>query len=68
MDAEKKLMNEIVQQVVRLRSNIDENEQYKRLDTLVISGTNLPQLMNGESCKDIVREHLQEQARLFIKD
>ena len=69
MDAEiKRLKNENVQQVARIRSNIDVNEQYERKDTLIISGPTLPPVRNGEKCKDIVRELLRTHTNLVIND
>ena len=69
MDAEiKRLKNENLQQVSRIRSNIDVNEQYERKDTLIISGPILPPVRNGEKCKDNVRELLRTHTNLVIND
>ena len=56
------------EKVVSLENKIDDNSQYERRDTLVISGKSIPTAQPNENCNIIVRNLIKEQTRLILKE
>ena len=53
-------------EVTSLKSNIDNNSQYERKGTLILSGPNLPSAAPSENCKLIVQDLLRRETNLNI--
>ena len=49
-----------------VRNSRNVNEQYKRKDTLIISGQTLPPVGSGEKCQYIARELLRTHTNIVI--
>ena len=60
--------NTMKEKVDTLERKIDDNSQYERRDTLVISGNSIPTAQPNENCNLIVRSLIKEQTRLIIKE
>ena len=64
-----KLSSEVTslkEQIVKLEEKIDENDQYERRDTLIISGPNLPLVTADENCAEIVRKIAQDKLQYIL--
>ena len=49
-----------------LSVKIDSNEQYERRDALILSGPLVPEVSNGEDCKQLIQRMFRDHARLNI--
>ena len=59
IDKMEKKIDELENTVEILKSKIDTNEQYERLDTLIMSGA-IPEVRPDEDCKSVIHNVLRE--------
>ena len=63
------LSGEIVllkRQVERIEGRIDDNDQYERRDTLIISGESLPQCSSDDDCVEMVRQIAKDKLNYIV--
>ena len=53
-------------QVSKLEERIEENDQYERRDTLVLSGSSLPAAIPNENCENVVRTAIKNNSNIEL--
>ena len=61
-------VNKLNSKVEKLESLIDDGDAYERRDTVIISGSSIPPVSQGEICTNIARQLLQEKLNLVIPE
>ena len=49
-----------------LESNVDDNDAYKRGDTIIIAGDGIPEISEGEICSIVVINQIKEKFNMEI--
>ena len=60
--------HDLEKRVLKLENSLDDEDAYIRRDTLIFSGTSVPEATNGEICKNIVKRIIEEKLKLKLSD
>ena len=59
-------VDKLNKEVSKLRNLVDEEDAYVRRDTVILSGTSIPEVAPGEICSNIARELFKEKLKLSV--
>ena len=54
--------------VSRLEDHLDEEDAYVRRETILFSGSSIPEVSNGEICSNVIRQIVKEKLKITLKD
>ena len=54
--------------ITRLENTLDEEDAYIRRETIILSGTCVPEVTNGEICSNIVQKLVKDKLRIQLND
>ena len=57
----------LTKKVMVLEDKVEDNEAFERRDTLIISGSNLPVVSEGEDCSSLVRKLFKDKVNVNLK-
>ena len=66
IDGLKKQIQHMSSEMEKMKNYIDDSDAYERRDTIILSGSALPSVTNGENCIDITRDILHTKLKLVV--
>ena len=68
IDRLKTLVHNLAQKVDKLEDSMDDEDAYVRRDTIILSGSAVPEVQNGEICSNVVCDLVKDKLHLQVRD